>query len=127
MNTKLQKEILELINQKESEYILGEDSIVEGIHKLYFFKNTNKIQIKPPYDNEVRKQINFLLDDESIIETEYKNYYRLTKWGELRIKGSCGQKFWYWLIYRKHNLSVFISIISLILSIVSLLISKFFT
>lgn len=52
---------------------------------------STKIHI--PYANETEKQINYLLDNESLVETEYKNHCRLTKWGELQVKGRCFQIF----------------------------------
>ena len=123
MSKELQREILKIFYGRKDEYILNEDQIVHKINLLYKnkFINSGLKENKTLYNNQIQKQIKLLLDDESLIETENKNHYRLTEWGELRAGGNYVKRFWYWLIYRKHNLAVLIAILSLIISIITLL------
>lgn len=122
MDKKLQKEILKLFCEKRGEYTLGEGVIFENIRNIYRnkFIESGLKENNTPYNNEIEKEISFLLDDGSLIKTEYLKHYRLAKWGELQAKGFSLERIWYWLIYRKHNLAVLIAIISLILSVISL-------
>lgn len=121
MDKKLQKEILHYINKKSTSLVQRYD-IIDELFLIHF-----KVSPGKKYDDykifssKILKQLNLLCDDNSIEEYE-DSYYRLKKWGFLKTKDGI-EKWWYWLIYRKHNLTVLIAILSLIVSIVALLFS----
>ncbi len=106
MNNKLQKEILMVLNT------------AENFISVKYIKTKIKSEA---LGIEVNKQLYFLLDEEAIVKYEDRlsfsedSDFRLTEWGELRVKGGY-KKWWYWLIYRNHNLAVVISIMALLFS-----------
>lgn len=123
MDKKLQKEIL-IMSFKKSEHIISEEEIIRNIKQVYFDKRKHNEDITIPENGNIKQQINLLIDDCALIriteaQLQSSARYRITKWGELRAAGGF-KKFWYWLIYKKHNL---ISFISLILAIIAIIVS----
>ncbi|MFM7088301.1 MAG: hypothetical protein ACKOW9_02090 [Candidatus Paceibacterota bacterium] len=120
MDSKIKKAILEYMLDllKNAEYTVDNPRIQQGVHKIYIEKFKKDNEVNFPYANSVTAQIIFLLDSGCIIKEN--NSYRLTEWGEICANGFSFRRIWYWLIYRNHNLSVVISIISLIVSIIAL-------
>ena len=113
MDKKIQKKILKILILKKEPLDLG------GIHSN--LGNFNK-----PVLNDVKNQINFLMDDDAIkiaLELSYDHgrytTYRITEWGILKERGGI-KKWWHWLINKNHN---FISFIAVAISIIALLYS----
>jgi len=122
MDKSIQKSILEFMleSSKNSEYLLDEDLIHKGVHKIYIKKWGKNNEIKMPLANSVRAQLKFLSDSDYILKEDFG--YRLTEWGDISSRGLGIKLIWHWLIYRNHNLAILISLISLIISILTFLI-----